>query len=96
MSSSLPTSCVSTTLSPSKVEKTSQSLRSSVIRFSAMYPAPPQARRASTMVSLANAVTVALMPAAWVSISRRLTSSNASGLRSNSSSSAMIAFWAHA
>ena len=34
--SSLPTSCVSTTLSPSKVEKTSQSLRSSVMRFSAM------------------------------------------------------------
>ena len=48
------------------------------------------------IVSLANAVTVALIPAAWVSISRRCDSSNDSGSRSNRSSSAMIAFCAHA
>ena len=57
-------------LSPSNVVNTSVSAFSVVSRFSARYPAPPQASRHAWMVAVACQVATALIPAARASSSR--------------------------
>ena len=80
-------------LSPSKVVNTSESALKMVRRFSAMYPAPPQASRHSWMVSVAWAVAATFTAAARDSVSRCLRSCSSVGLATSHSPRLMAEVW---